>query len=206
MIVLFNKIEDAVKDIKLGKFVIVLDNEDRENEGDLITSAKYITKEKINFLITHCKGLVCVPMCKERLDKLSLDMMIDSNCPNQAAFTVSVDHINSGTGISAESRALTIKKLACENSRSDDFIKPGHIFPLKANCNGVFKRSGHTEATIELMKLAQLPEVGVLCEILNEDGTTAKKKDLFEFAKKHNFKIINIEDLKLYLQRKQAVI
>lgn len=200
---MFNTIEEAIVDIKSGKMVIVLDDENRENEGDLVTAAETITAEKINFMINHGRGLVCVPICKERLDELEIGPMVTKNRnEEEAAFTVSVDHVDAGTGISAEARALTIRKLADKESKKEDFLRPGHIFPLKANCQGVLAREGHTEATVDLVKLAGFYPAGVLCEILKDDGTMARRDDLLEFGKKFGLKVITIENLKKYIKNK----
>lgn len=202
---MFNTIEEAIKDIREGKLIVVLDDEDRENEGDLVTAAETITAEKINFMINYGRGLVCVPICKERLEELEIGPMVTrGRNEEEAAFTVSVDHVDAGTGISAEARALTIRKLVDENAKSEDFLRPGHVFPLKANCQGVLEREGHTEATVDLVKLAGLYPAGVLCEILKDDGTMARRDDLLEFARIHNLKIITIEDLKAYIKEKDT--
>lgn len=201
---MFNSIEEAIEDFKAGKFIVVVDNENRENEGDLVTSAELITAEKINFMTKYARGLICVPICKERLEELKIPQMLENNsCPEETAFTVSVDHVDAGTGISAEDRALTIRKLVDESSKPEDFIRPGHIFPLRAKCNGVLEREGHTEAVSDLAKLAGMYPAGVLCEILNEDGTMARRDDLLKYCKKHNFKIITIDDLKEYILVKE---
>lgn len=198
---MFSGIEDALGDLENGRPVIVLDSEDRENEGDLVIAAEHIDGEMVNFMISKCKGLVCVPMCKERLEKLNIGpMVISPDDQDQAAFTVSVDHREAGSGIGAENRAMTIRALASKESKAEDFIRPGHVFPLRANCEGIFQREGHTEASIELMKLANLNPIAVVCEILKEDGSPARRDDLFLFAKRYNLKLITIEALKDYIK------
>jgi len=199
-----NRIEEAVDAIKAGEMVIVVDDEDRENEGDIVMSAQLATPEKINFIIKEARGLLCVPMSGERAEKLDLHIMIEN--PNEkwgTAFTVSVDAKETSTGISAHDRALTINKLADPNSVIDDFERPGHIFPLKAQEGGVLRRAGHTEASVDLMKMAGLEPVGVICEILNDDGSMARLSDLIEFSKKHNLKIISVAQLIKYRRRKE---
>lgn len=206
---MINKIEEAIKDIKNGKFLIVVDDEDRENEGDFITSAELITPEKINFMTKYGRGLVCAPITEERCKELELYMMVTNNTSNyETAFTVSVDSKRNGctTGISAYDRADTIKILAEPNADPNDLGKPGHIFPLRAKTNGVLQRAGHTEATIDLMRLAGLRPAGVLVEIMNEDGSMARLDDLIEVSKKHNIKIISIKDLIAYLIKKESLI
>ncbi len=203
---MFDSIEEAIADFRRGEFVVVVDDENRENEGDLVVAAEKITPEKINFMTKHARGLVCMPVCKERLEELEIPIMVENtNDKEETAFTVSVDHKTSGTGISAESRANTIRRLVDESARPEDFIRPGHIFPLRAKCDGVLEREGHTEATVDLAKLAGLKPAGVLCEILREDGSMARRDDLVLYARKHGFKIITIEDLKAYIRTEEEV-
>lgn len=199
----FNTIEEALEDIKNGKMVIVVDDENRENEGDLLMSAEKVSTEDVNFMIRFGRGLICVPMVKKRLDFLDIKTMVKINTdPKETAFTVSVDSINSTTGISAKERADTIKKLVDEKSTSKDFTRPGHIFPLVAKEGGVLERAGHTEAAIDLSRLSGLQPSGVICEIMNEDGTMARVPELLEFSKEHNLKIITIKDLIEYRMKK----
>ncbi|MDI9215587.1 bifunctional 3,4-dihydroxy-2-butanone-4-phosphate synthase/GTP cyclohydrolase II [Clostridium tertium] len=203
----FNSIEEAINEIKEGKMIIVIDDEGRENEGDLLMAAEKVTGEAINFMATYGKGLICMPIKKETADKLNIGSMVSVNTDNhETAFTVSVDHIDTTTGISAYERSLTIKKLLDENSTPIDFRRPGHMFPLIAKENGVLERRGHTEAAVDLAKLAGLKEAGVICEIIKEDGTMARTNDLFKFAKEHNLKIITIDDLVSYRQKEELLI
>ena len=195
----FNSIEEALEDIKAGKIIIVIDDEDRENEGDLLMAAEYANAESINFMATHGRGLICMPIEENKAKELNLHPMVKNNTDNHGtAFTVSIDHIDTTTGISAFERAHTIKELVNEESKAEDFRRPGHVFPLIAKNGGVLKRAGHTEAAIDLAKLAGLKEVGVICEIMKDDGTMARTDELLEFAKIHNMKIITIEDLIAY--------
>lgn len=195
----FSTILEAIEDIKNGKMVLVVDDEDRENEGDLIMAAEKVTPQAINFMATHARGLICTPMAGELLDRLYMGQMVFKNTDNhETAFTVSVDHIDSTTGISAYERAYTILKLVDENSTGDDFRRPGHVFPLRSRIGGVLRRSGHTEATVDLAVLAGLKPAGVCCEIMNDDGNMARVPELIEFAKKHDLKIISVADLIAY--------
>ena len=204
---MMNNIEEALEDIKKGKMIIVVDDEDRENEGDLVMAAEKADKDSINFMIKEARGLVCVPLEEDRINELNLPQMVDKNTDkHETAFTVSVDHKDTTTGISAYERALTIQKLADEDSRASDFNKPGHIFPLTARDGGVLRRAGHTEAAVDLAKLAGLKPAGVICEIINEDGSMARMPELEEFAEKHDFKIITIEDLIKYRKKKDKLI
>ena len=180
----FNSIEEAIEDIKNGKMIIVIDDEGRENEGDLLMAAEKVTANDINFMATFGKGLICMPIKKEIAKRLNIGSMVEVNTDNhETAFTVSVDYIDTTTGISAYERALTIKKIIDENSCDIDFRRPGHMFPLIAKDNGVLERRGHTEAAVDLAKLAGLKEAGVICEIMKSDGTMARTDDLFIFAK-----------------------
>lgn len=191
-----NNLKEANEDFKQGRFLIITDDEDRENEGDLVIAAEHITKEAINFMITHGKGLVCIAMTGKRLDQLKIPLMTRINTENtRCQFTVSVDHKDVSTGISAEDRELTVKKLIDKDAEPKDFLIPGHVFPLRANDNGLNERQGHTEAAIKLCNLANLYEAAVICEIINHDGTMARNNDLEKFSKKHDIKIIKIKDL-----------
>lgn len=206
---MLNTIEEALEDFKQGKVVIVVDDEDRENEGDFIASADHITPEIINFMATHGRGLICTPMVEDRCDELELDLMVQRNTAlHETPFTVSVDLIGQGvtTGISASDRAKTIQALINPDTKPEELGKPGHIFPLRAKRGGVLRRTGHTEATIDLARLAGLTPAGVLVEIMNEDGTMARLPQLIEIAKRFDLKIISIEDLVAYRMRTERLI
>lgn len=201
---LFHSIEEAIEEIKNGGMIIVVDDEDRENEGDLLMSAQLATPEKINFIITEARGLLCAPLSPEKAEALGLPIMIeDADEKWGTAFTVSVDASEAATGISAFERAQTLNKLAQPTAKKEDFVRPGHIFPLKARPGGVLKRAGHTETAVDLMRLAGLEPVGVICEILNADGTMARLPHLLEFSNKHNLKIINVAQLIEYRRNKE---
>tara|TARA_Y100000310_G_scaffold231819_1_gene234525 strand:+ start:5190 stop:5840 length:651 start_codon:yes stop_codon:yes gene_type:complete len=198
----FSKIEEAINDIKRGKFVIVVDDENRENEGDLVLAAEKVSADKINYMITHARGLVCMPIIRERMEQLNIPPMIDHNEINRCMFTVTVDHKSeTTTGISPADRAATISALIDVNAKAEDFVMPGHLFPLMYKQGGVLVREGHTEASVDLAKLAGLYPAAVICEIINEDGSMAKLPDLIEFSKKHNdMKIVTIRDLIAYIK------
>jgi len=204
----FNTIPDAVEDFKSGKILIVVDDEDRENEGDFIMAATKATPESINFMAQYGRGLICVPMMENRLDELELFSMVQKNTAHHGTqFTVSVDAIkNTTTGISAFDRAVTIKALVDPQTKPNDLARPGHIFPLKAEKGGVLSRAGHTEAVVDLAKLAGLYPAGVLCEILDNDGTMARVPSLQKLAKKHNLKIITIRDLIEYRRLTEKLV
>ncbi|MEG1602303.1 MAG: bifunctional 3,4-dihydroxy-2-butanone-4-phosphate synthase/GTP cyclohydrolase II [Cloacibacillus sp.] len=197
---MFNKIEEAIEDIKLGKMVVVVDDENRENEGDLIMAADLCRTEDLNFMVTNARGLVCVPVSCAQAQRLELSPMVEHNTDaHGTAFTVSVDHLEgTTTGISAAERAFTARSLADPASKPCDFRKPGHIFPLIARPGGVLQRAGHTEAAVDLTRLAGLNAAGVICEIMNCDGSMARLPQLIEFAKNHGLKIITVEDLIRY--------
>ena len=198
----FNTIEDAIKEIKEGKIIIVVDNPDRENEGDLLMAAEKVTGESINFMAKYGRGLICMPVEEKRLKKLKIGPMVEKNTDNhETAFTVAIDHIDTTTGISAFERALTIQKVLDESSKPDEFRRPGHVFPLIAKKGGVLERNGHTEAAVDLPKLAGLKGAGVICEIMKDDGTMARTSDLIKFANEHNLKIITIKDLIEYRRK-----
>lgn len=204
---MFDTIESAIEDIKNGKMVIVVDDEDRENEGDLVMAAEKVRGEDINFMIKYGRGLVCVPMSDKRLKELNIGKMVSENTDNrETAFTVSVDHKSCKTGISAYERAFTIKMLIDDNSKPDDFTKPGHVFPLKAKEGGVLVRAGHTEAAYDLSRLAGFKGAGVICEIIKDDGRMARLPELVEFSKRFNLKIISIADLIEYRRKKEKLI
>ncbi|QBD84353.1 bifunctional 3,4-dihydroxy-2-butanone-4-phosphate synthase/GTP cyclohydrolase II [Clostridium tetani] len=203
----FNSIEEAIADIKEGKMVIVVDDEDRENEGDLLMAAEKVTPEYINFMIKYGRGLVCMPIIGERLKELNLNQMVDINTDtNGTAFTVSIDSIDTTTGISAYERAHTISKVLDSSVKGEDFKRPGHVFPLEAREGGVLKRAGHTEASVDLARLAGFYPAGVICEIVGEDGKMARLPQLMEYSKEHNLKIINIADLIAYRRKKETLV
>lgn len=207
--IVLNSIEEALEDIKLGKVVIVVDDEDRENEGDFVTAARNVTPEVINFMSKEGRGLICAPLTEERCEELGLDLMVGKNTVlHQTQFTVSVDLIGEGctTGISAHDRSKTIQALVNPNTRAEDLGKPGHIFPLKARTGGVLRRAGHTEAAIDLARLAGFEPAGVLVEILNDDGSMARLPDLVKVAEKHDLKIVSIEDLIEYRVKNESLI
>ena len=204
-----NTIEEALAEIKNGNFVVVVDDEDRENEGDLIIAAEAITPEKVNFMETHAKGLLCVPLTGERCDELDLPMMVTSNTSVHATpFTVSVDLLGHGctTGISSFDRSQTILALADKETKPEDLGRPGHVFPLRARDKGVLSRVGHTEAAVDLAKLAGMQPAGVLIEIKKEDGEMARLPELIEFSKEHNLKIISVADLVKYRLERETLI
>ena len=204
-----NTIEEAIEDIKQGKIIIVVDDEDRENEGDFIAAAEKVTPEMINFMTQHGRGLLCAPLLEKRCKELGLDMMVENNTVlHHTQFTVSIDLKGEGctTGISVFDRAKTIKALVKPQTKPEDFGRPGHIFPLRAKEGGVLRRTGHTEAAVDLARLAGLEPAGILIEILNEDGSMARLPQLVKVAQKHNLKIISIEDLVAYRMRHDSLI
>lgn len=195
----FNTIEEAVEDLRQGKVIVVVDDPDRENEGDVICAAKYATAENVNFMASYAKGLICMPMSRELTKKLALSQMVTDNTDNHCtAFTVSIDHVSTGTGISAAERSVTAVKCTGPDARPEDFRRPGHMFPLEARPGGVLERKGHTEATVDLMKIAGLGECGLCCEIMNDDGTMMRTSGLLEFARIHGLKIITVESIVRY--------
>lgn len=196
----YNTIEEAVTALQSGKVIVVLDDADRENEGDLICAAEFATCENVNMMASLAKGLICMPMSRDLAVKLNLPPMTENNTDNhETAFTVSIDHVDTTTGISAAERSVTAMKCVDENSKPSDFRRPGHMFPLVAKKGGVLERNGHTEATVDFMKIAGLKECGLCCEIMADDGTMMREKELFEFAQKHNLVITNIKDLQKYM-------
>ncbi len=204
-----NTIEEAIEDLKQGKVIIVVDDEDRENEGDFITAAQNVTPEVINFMATHGRGLICAAITEERCETLGLEMMVTNNtAEHSTAFTVSVDLLGYGctTGISANDRSKTIQALVNPSIKPEEFGKPGHIFPLKAKNGGVLRRAGHTEATVDLARIAGFEPAGALVEIMNEDGSMARLPQLLEIAKKFNLKIISIEDLIAHRIKNESTI
>jgi 3,4-dihydroxy 2-butanone 4-phosphate synthase/GTP cyclohydrolase II len=206
---MLDSIESAIEDIRQGKLVIVVDDEDRENEGDFLTAAANATPELVNFMATHGRGLICTPITEERCQQLGIDMMVQTNTDlHQTAFTVSIDLIGHGctTGISAHDRAKTIQSLIDPNTKPEDLARPGHIFPLKANNEGVLRRAGHTEAAIDLARFAGFEPAGVIVEILNEDGSMARLPQLIEIAKLHGMKLVSIKDLIEYRLKHESSI
>ncbi|MDO9594514.1 MAG: 3,4-dihydroxy-2-butanone-4-phosphate synthase [Lutibacter sp.] len=204
-----NTIQEAIEDIRNGKMIIVVDDQDRENEGDFIAAAECVTPEMINFMAQHGRGLICAPLTEKRADELGLPLMVNKNTVlHNTQFTVSIDLIGSGcsTGISVQDRAKTIKAITSKETKPEDFGRPGHIFPLRAKEGGVLRRTGHTEASIDLARLAGFQPAGILVEILNEDGTMARLPQLIEVAKKFNLKIISIEDLVAYRMKYDSLI
>lgn len=203
----FSTIEEAIEEIRKGNMIIVVDDEDRENEGDLVMAAEKATPEAINFMVTYARGLVCVPMTGERLAELNLDQMVIHNSdPKGTAFTISVDSAASTTGISAFERSATVAVLADPKSKPEDLHQPGHIFPLRAREGGVLVRAGHTEGSVDLARLAGLQPAGVICEILNDDGTMARVPELMKFAEKHDLKIVTIEELIRYRRKTELLV
>ncbi len=204
---IYSTIEEALEDLRNGKIIIVSDDEDRENEGDLICAAEFATTENINFMATYAKGLICMPMSKEITNKLNLNQMVTKNTDNhETAFTVSIDHIDTTTGISAVERSITALKVVDENSKPEDFRRPGHMFPLLAKEGGVLVRMGHTEATVDLMRLAGLKECGLCCEIMKDNGDMMRRDDLIEFSKKHNLKMITVSALIDYRKKNEDLM
>ena len=197
-----NTINEALEELKNGRIILVVDDEDRENEGDFICAAEFATTQNINFMATYGKGLICMPMSRKYVEKLQIPQMVTHNTDNhETAFTVSIDHISTTTGISAAERSITAMKCVDDSAKPEDFRRPGHMFPLLAKKNGVLQRNGHTEATVDLMRLAGLKEVGLCCEIMQDDGTIMRLPSLIELSKKHNIKIISIKDLQSYRKR-----
>ena len=203
----YTTIERAIKHFVAGGMLLVTDDEDRENEGDLIMAAQFATPEAINFMAKEARGLICMPAAAEVMDKLQLGAMVANNTDNhETAFSVSIDHVETTTGISAYERAFTIQKCAEENAQPGDFRRPGHVFPLRARDGGVLVRTGHTEATVDLCKLAGLKPVGVCCEIMNEDGHMARTPDLIKFAQQHQLPFITVADLVAYRKKHEQLV
>lgn len=199
---MFDKIEDAIEEVKNGKMIIVLDDEDRENEGDLVMAAEKVTAEDVNFMVKEARGLICAPLTRKTAKQINIGLMVNQNdSVHETAFTVSVDCNNGGTGISTADRAETLNILADEKTRPEDLARPGHIFPLIAKPGGVLQRAGHTEAAVDLAILAGLKPVGAICEVLNEDGTMARRDSLVEMAKRFDLKIITVKDLIEYRRK-----
>ncbi len=202
-----NSIEEIVSDLKAGKIVVMLDSEDRENEGDVICAAEFATTENVNFMAKYARGLICMPMDEMYVDKLNLPQMCITNTDNHCtAFTVSVDHVDTTTGISAYERGITARKFVEDDAKPEDFRRPGHMFPLKAVKGGVIERAGHTETTVDLCKLAGLKPCGLCCEIMKDDGTMARREDLLAFAKEHDLKISTVEKLVQYRKEHEVFV
>lgn len=203
----FSTIEEAVADLRAGKMTIAVDDPDRENEGDLICAAEHATLENVNFMASYAKGLICMPMSRELTAQLGLEQMVTNNTDNHCtAFTVSIDHVSTTTGISALERSVTAMKSVEEGAKPADFRRPGHMFPLEAKPGGVLERMGHTEATVDLMRIAHLKECGLCCEIMREDGTMMRTPELKEFALKHQLKMITVADLITYRRRTEILV
>ena len=202
-----NSIEEVIEDLKAGKPVIIVDDESRENEGDLVLAAEFATRESINFIIKEARGLLCTPMLERDLLRLGIPQMVEKNTDNhETAFTVSVDHVDTTTGISPEERAVTMQKLIDSNTKPEDFRRPGHVFPLRYKEGGVLVRQGHTEASIDLCKLAGLYPAAAICEITNDEGYMSRMDDLLAFSKKHNLKIASVEALVEYRKRHDKLV
>lgn len=203
----FSTVEEALEDLKNGKIILVADDEDRENEGDMICAAEFATTENVNFMATHAKGLICMPMSEEICRRLQFPQMVTDNTDNhETAFTVSVDYVETTTGISAKERGLTARKCVEDGVKPQDFRRPGHMFPLMAKKNGVLERNGHTEATVDLMKLAGLKQCGLCCEIMKDDGTMMRMDELKKLAQKYQLKFITIAALQDYRKKHDKLI
>ena len=203
----YSTIEEALEELRQGRMILCTDDPDRENEGDLICAAQSVTTEQVNFMATHGKGLICMPMSLEFIQKLQFPQMVSHNTDNhETAFTVSIDHVSTTTGISAEERAITARACTADDARPDDFRRPGHMFPLLARPNGVLERSGHTEATVDLLRLAGLKTCGLCCEIMREDGTMMRTTQLQEKAREWDLKFITIRDLQAYRKRHEKLV
>ena len=200
-------VEEALEDIRAGKIIVVIDDPDRENEGDLICAAEFATQENVNFMACYAKGLICMPMSRELCEKLGLEQMVSVNTDNHStAFTVSIDHVDTTTGISAYERSVTAMKAVEDDAKPGDFRRPGHMFPLQAREGGVLKRTGHTEATVDLMKLAGLKPCGLCCEIMREDGTMMRSEELFAMAEQWGLAMISIKQLQEYRKRHEKLV
>ena len=203
----FNTVEEALEDLRNGKIILCTDDPDRENEGDMICAAEFATTENVNLMASVAKGLICMPMSSEYCTKLQFPQMVSDNTDNhETAFTVSIDHVDTTTGISAEERGYTARAVINPNSRPEDFRRPGHMFPLRAKPNGVLERNGHTEATVDLLRLAGMDECGLCCEIMRDDGTMMRTPELIELAKKYDLKFITIKDLQEYRKRHEKLV
>ena len=203
----FSTVEEALEDLRQGKIILVTDDPDRENEGDFICAAEFATTENVNFMAVHGKGLICMPMSEKYVEKLGLPQMVNYNTDNHCtAFTVSIDHVDTTTGISAVERGLTARMTVSEDAKPSDFRRPGHMFPLLAKSGGVLERNGHTEATVDLMKLAGLRECGLCCEIMNDDGSMMRTGDLKKLANKYDIKFISIKALQQYRKHYDNIV
>ena len=203
----FNTIEEALEDLRNGRVILVTDDEDRENEGDMICAAEFATTENVNLMASVAKGLICMPMSEEFCRKLQIPQMVTENTDNhETAFTVSIDHVDTTTGISAAERGFTARACADDDAKPQDFRRPGHMFPLKAKRNGVLERNGHTEATVDLLRLAGLKQCGLCCEIMKDDGTMMRKSELFELAEKYDMKFITIRMLQDYRKKHEKLV
>jgi 3,4-dihydroxy 2-butanone 4-phosphate synthase/GTP cyclohydrolase II len=203
----YSTIEEALEELRLGRMILCTDDPDRENEGDLICAAQFATTENVNFMAVNAKGLICMPMSAAYIQKLRLPQMVSDNMDNhETAFTVSIDHVSTTTGISAAERSVTAVKCADDNARPEDFRRPGHMFPLLAKTNGVLERNGHTEATVDLLRLAGLKECGLCCEIMREDGTMMRSSELQQKAREWGLKFITIRDLQNYRKRHEKLV
>jgi 3,4-dihydroxy 2-butanone 4-phosphate synthase/GTP cyclohydrolase II len=203
----FDSIESVAEDLRQGKCVLVVDDEDRENEGDVICAAEHATPENVNFMATYARGLICMPMTREFTDRLDLAQMVEENTERQGtAFTVSIDYADTATGISAHERSLTALKAVADDAKPSDFRRPGHMFPLEARPGGVLRRAGHTEATVDLMRIAGLKHCGLCCEIMRDDGTMARLPDLTEFVRAHNLRFMTIASLIEYRRTREKLV
>jgi 3,4-dihydroxy 2-butanone 4-phosphate synthase/GTP cyclohydrolase II len=203
----YNTIEEALEALRNGEIILVSDDDDRENEGDLICAAEFATTENVNFMAVYGRGLICMPMGESLVRQLHLPQMVDYNTDNhETAFTVSIDHVDTTTGISAEERGFTARKCVEEGARPEDFRRPGHMFPLLAKRNGVLQRNGHTEATVDLCRLAGLKECGLCCEVMRDDGTMMRTAELMELARRFDLKFITIKDLQLYRKTRDELV
>lgn len=203
----FDTVEKALDELRKGHLILVTDDEDRENEGDLICAASFATTENVNFMATHAKGLICMPMGAEICKKLQFPQMVSENTDNhETAFTVSIDHKSTTTGISAEERGITARACVSPDAKPEDFRRPGHMFPLMAKKNGVLERNGHTEATVDLMRLSGLPECGLCCEIMRDDGTMMRSEELLDMAEKWNLTMISIKQLQEYRKKHEKLV
>lgn len=203
----YSTIEEALDELRKGRIILVSDDDDRENEGDFICAAEFATTENVNFMATHGKGLICMPIGEGLVKKLRIPQMVSQNTDNhETAFTVSIDHVDTTTGISAAERSLTALKCVSDDAKPEDFRRPGHMFPLLAKKNGVLERNGHTEATVDLMKLAGLKECGLCCEIMREDGTMMRTPELIKLAQKFDLKFITIKDLQEYRKKYDKLV
>ncbi|MDY3868710.1 MAG: 3,4-dihydroxy-2-butanone-4-phosphate synthase, partial [Pyramidobacter sp.] len=203
----YNTVDEALEELRQGKIILVTDDENRENEGDMVCAAQFATTENVNFMAAHARGLICMPMSAEYVNRLHLPQMVSENTDNHCtAFTDSIDHVSTTTGISAVERGITARKCVEEDARPEDFRRPGHMFPLLARKNGVLERNGHTEATVDLLRLAGLKECGLCCEVMREDGSMMRASELQEMAQRWNLKFITIKDLQNYRKKNEKLV